>query len=250
MQRDGLPTVTVKAGIATGDQPATLVDALAPKIAAFTADLPANVTVTVGGTVETSGESQEPITAVVPFMILIMALLVMAQMQSFRLSFIVFAAAPLGLIGVVAALVPFGVPMGFVAILGILALIGILIRNSIILVNEVQALIARGRNRWDAVYLASDSCARPILLTAAAASLALIPISRQVFWGPMPYAMMGGIIAGTLVTVVFVPALYCAVFGLRDHGQQIAPEHQPPEHQPGADPVSYTHLTLPTICSV
>ena len=148
-------------------------------------------------------------------MLLIMATLVMIQMQSFRLSLIVFAAAPLGLIGVVAALVPFGVPMGFVAILGILALIGILIRNSIILVHEIESLRAQGRSKWDAVFAATDSRARPILLTAAAASLALIPISRQVFWGPMAFAMMGGIIAGTLITLLFVPALYCVVFGVR-----------------------------------
>lgn len=225
MQRDGLPTVTVKAAIASKDQPATLVEALAERVARFQAGLPPGVKVVVGGTVETSAESQEPIAAVVPIMLLIMATLVMVQMQGFRLSLIVFAAAPLGLIGVVAALLPFGVPMGFVAILGILALIGILIRNSVILVHEIQELIARGHARWDAVFEASDSRARPILLTAAAASLALIPISRQVFWGPMAYAMMGGIIAGTLVTLIFVPALYCAVFRVR-----------PPQGDPMPDP--------------
>jgi multidrug efflux pump subunit AcrB len=212
LQRDGLPTVTVKAGIATKDQPATLVTALTDKVAEYRATMPAGVRIEVGGTVESSADSQAPIAAVVPVMLLIMSVLVMAQMQSFRLSLIVFAAAPLGLIGVVAVLVPFGVPMGFVAILGILALIGILIRNSIILVHEIQELLHKGKSRWDAVFEASDSRARPILLTAAAASLALIPISRQVFWGPMAFAMMGGIIAGTLVTLVFVPALYCAVF--------------------------------------
>lgn len=215
MQRDGLPTVTVKADIASGDQPATLISAMAEKVAAFQDSQPASVSIAVGGTVESSAESQQPIAAVVPVMLLIMALLVMIQMQSFRLSLIVFAAAPLGLIGVVAALLPFGVPMGFVAILGILALIGILIRNSIILVHEIQVLIGKGHSAWDAVFEASDSRARPILLTAAAASLALIPISRQVFWGPMAYAMMGGIIAGTLVTLIFVPALYCAVFRVK-----------------------------------
>lgn len=214
-QRNGLPTVTVKAAIATTDQPATLVNALAPAVADYAAGLPSDVTITVGGTVETSADSQEPIAAVVPVMLLVMALLVMAQMQSFRLSLIVFAAAPLGLIGVVAVLVPFGVPMGFVAILGILALVGILIRNSIILVHEIQELLYKGRSQWQAVFEASDSRARPILLTAAAASLALIPIARQVFWGPMAFAMMGGIIAGTLITLVFVPALYCAVMRVR-----------------------------------
>ena len=214
-QRDGVPTVTVKAAVATKDQPATLVAALEQRVADYAASLPPSVRVVVGGSVESSGESQAPIAAVVPLMLLVMALLVMIQMQSFRLSLIVFAAAPLGLIGVVATLVPFGVPMGFVAILGILALIGILIRNSIILVHEIQALLVQGRSRWDAVFEASDSRARPILLTAAAASLALIPISRQVFWGPMAFAMMGGIIAGTLITLLFVPALYCVVFGVK-----------------------------------
>ena len=214
-QRDGLPTVTVKADIASGDQPATLVAGLADSIATFEAGLPPTVKIVVGGTVENSAESQEPIAAVVPMMLLTMAVLIMAQMQSFRLAAIVFAAAPLGLIGVVIVLVGFNVPMGFVAILGILALAGILIRNSIILVHEVQNLIAHGHDRWRAVFEASDSRARPILLTAAAASLALIPIARQVFWGPMAYAMMGGIIAGTLITLLFVPALYCAVFRVR-----------------------------------
>lgn len=214
IQRNGLPTVTIKAAIDGRDQPATLVEALRPRIEAFAATLPGSVMIELGGTVETSIESQEPIIAVVPAMLLLMAFLVMAQMQSFRLSLIVFAAAPFGLIGVVAVLVPFGVPMGFVAILGILALSGILIRNSIILVNEIQVLLTKGRSKWDAVFEASDSRARPILLTAAAASLALIPIARQVFWGPMAFAMMGGIIAGTLITLIFIPALYCAVFSV------------------------------------
>lgn len=224
MQRDGVPTVTVKAAVATADQPATIVTALAPQVAEYAAGLPPSVRIVVGGTVETSGESQAPIAAVVPMMLLAIATLVMIQMQGFRLSLIVFAAAPLGLIGVVATLLPFGVPLGFVAILGILALVGILIRNSVILVHEIQVLIARGHSRWDAAFEASDSRARPILLTAAAASLALIPISRQVFWGPMAYAMMGGIIAGTLITLLFVPALYCVVFGVRPP----APDQAPP----------------------
>ncbi len=215
MQRNGLPTVTVKAAINGKDQPATLVNALAGAVADYQATLPESVGIQIGGTVETSGDSQAPIAAVVPVMLLIMAFLVMMQMQGFRRSLVVFAAAPLGLIGVVAVLVPFGVPMGFVAILGVLALIGILIRNSVILVHEIQELLIKGHSQWDAVFEASDSRARPILLTAAAASLALIPIARQVFWGPMAYAMMGGIIAGTLITLVFVPALYCVVMRVR-----------------------------------
>ena len=214
-QENRVPTITVKAAIVTKAQPDTIVNDLAAQMDAFRADLPRGYSVEVGGTVESSAESQAPIAAVVPLMLLIMATLVMIQMQGFRQSFVVFCAAPLGLIGVVAALVPSGAPLGFVAILGVLALIGILIRNSIILVHEIEELRHAGKSAWDAVFLASDSRARPILLTAAAASLALIPISRQIFWGPMAYAMMGGIIAGTVVTLVFVPALYLAVFRVK-----------------------------------
>ncbi|SEN81446.1 Multidrug efflux pump subunit AcrB [Gemmobacter aquatilis] len=214
-QRNRVPTVTVKAAVATKDQPATIVTALQPAIDAFAAKLPAGYLLELGGAVENSADSQAPIAAVVPVMLLIMVTLVMVQMQGFRLMGIVLAVAPLGMIGVVIALVSSGAPLGFVAILGVLALMGILIRNSIILVHEVEELLHKGRDRWQAVFEASDSRARPILLTAAAASLALIPISRQVFWGPMAYAMMGGIVVGTLITLIFVPALYCVVFRLR-----------------------------------
>ena len=214
-QENRIPTITVKAAITTKAQPDTIVNDLAGQVADFNATLPKGYAVEVGGTVESSADSQAPIAAVVPLMLLIMATLVMIQMQGFRRSFVVICAAPLGLIGVVAALVPSGAPLGFVAILGVLALIGILIRNSIILVHEIEVLREAGKSAWDAVFTASDSRARPILLTAAAASLALIPISRQIFWGPMAYAMMGGIIAGTVVTLVFVPALYLAVFRVK-----------------------------------
>lgn len=214
-QRSRVPTITVKAGISTNDQPATIVADLSDQISTFNDALPFGYNVVIGGSVEESASSQAPIAAVVPIMLLVMVTLVMIQMQSFRLSFIVLCAAPLGLIGVVAALILSGAPLGFVAILGVLALLGILIRNSIILVHEIEVLRKKGRHAWDAVMEASDSRARPILLTAAAASLALIPISRQIFWGPMAYAMMGGIIIGTAVTLVFVPALYVAVFKVK-----------------------------------
>lgn len=212
--RNRMPTITLKAAIIGKDQPATVVKALAPAIKALEASLPPGYAITVGGTVENSAQSQGPIAAVVPLMLLIMLTLVMMQMQGFRRAFVVLCAAPLGLIGVVAAMLPTGTPMGFVAILGVLALIGILVRNSIILVHEIEEQRSAGLTGWDAVVVASESRARPILLTAAAASLALIPISRQVFWGPMAVAMMGGIIVGTIITLLFVPALYAAVFRL------------------------------------
>jgi len=214
-QRGRAPTVTIKAAIASKDQPATIVAALNDKIEAFDAALPLGYAVEVGGSVAESAKSQEPIVAVAPVMILAMLMLIMIQVQSFRLAFVVICVAPLGLIGVVAALVPSGAPLGFVAILGVLALIGILIRNSIILIDEIEVLRGKGQSAWDAVFNASDARARPILLTAAAASLALIPISRQIFWGPMAYAMMGGIIAGTVITLFFAPALYLAVFRVK-----------------------------------
>ena len=221
-QRNRKPTITVKAAISNKDQPATIVAALEEQIAEFNATLPLGYHVEVGGSVAESAKSQAPIAAVVPLMILIMLMLIMIQVQSFRLAFVVICVAPLGLIGVVAALVPSGAPLGFVAILGVLALIGILIRNSIILIDEIEVLRRKRQTAWDAVFNASDARSRPILLTAAAASLALIPISRQIFWGPMAYAMMGGIIAGTVITLFFAPALYLAVFRVKREGDQDA----------------------------
>ena len=215
IQRNRMPTVTVEAAVASMDQPATIVKDLAASIEEFRATLPSGYRLDVGGAVEKSSESQGPIAAVAPLMILIIITLVMIQMQSFRIAFIVLSVAPLGLIGVVAALLIFKAPMGFVAILGILALGGILIRNSIILVDRIEALRADGIKAWDAVFEATATRARPIILTASAASLALIPISSQVFWGPMAFALMGGIIGGTVITLTFVPALYLVVFRIK-----------------------------------
>ena len=169
-----------------------------------------------GGAVEESGKGQGPIIAVVPLMLLTMATILMIQLQSFQRLFLVVVVAPLGLIGVVAALVPSGAPLGFVAILGVLALIGILIRNSVILVIQIEHLRGEGVDGWTAVVEATEHRMRPILLTAAAASLALIPIAREIFWGPMAYAMMGGIIVGTVLTLLFLPALYVAWFRLKE----------------------------------
>jgi len=210
--RSRLPTITVRAGIATDLQPATVVQDLTPAVDAFAATLPAGYSVEIGGAVEESGKGQAPIVAIVPVMLFAMATILMIQLQSFSRLFLVFAVAPLAMIGVVAALLAGGAPMGFVAILGILALIGILIRNSVILIDQIEKLRRDGMDAWQAVFEATEHRMRPILLTAAAASLALIPIARQVFWGPMAFAMMGGIIVGTVLTLLFLPALYVAWF--------------------------------------
>ena len=206
------PTITVKAAILDGRQAPTVVDALAPKIDELRQKLPPGYSIAVGGAVEESGKSQAPIAAVVPLMAFVMLTILMIQLQSFQRLFLVVAVAPLALIGVVAALLPTGAPLGFVALLGVLALVGILIRNSVILIIQIEELRAEGMAAWDAVVEATRHRMRPIMLTAAAATLGLIPIAGEVFWGPMAYAMMGGIIVGTVLTLLFLPALYVAWF--------------------------------------
>ena len=219
-RRDRLPTITVKAGISDTTQPATIVKALTDKIAAFEKTLPAGYHLEVAGAVEESAKSQGPIASVIPAMLLVMATLLMVQLQSFHRLFLVFSVAPLALIGVVAALYLSHAPLGFVALLGVLALVGILIRNSVILIVQIEELRAEGMSPWKAVVEATEHRMRPIMLTAAAATLALIPISHEIFWGPMAYAMMGGIVVGTALTLLFLPALYVAWFRIpRDAGE-------------------------------
>jgi len=136
----------------------------------------------------------------------------MLQLQSFSLMTMVFLTAPLGLIGVVAALLMFNSPLGFVAILGVIALCGMIMRNSVILIDQVQAEMAEGRDPWNAVLEAAVHRTRPVVLTAAATALAMIPLTHSIFWGPMAIAIMGGLIVGTVLTIFFVPALYAAWF--------------------------------------
>ncbi|WP_208247221.1 efflux RND transporter permease subunit (plasmid) [Rhizobium sp. T1470] len=211
-RRDRVPTITIKAGIGDATQPATVVKALSDKVSAFEKTLPAGYSVKVGGAVEESAKSQGPIAKVAPAMFVIMATLLMIQLQSFHRLLLVFSVAPLALIGVVVALLVSNSPLGFVALLGVLALVGILIRNSVILIVQIEELRAEGMSAWKAVVEATEHRMRPIMLTAAAATLALIPISHEIFWGPMAYAMMGGIVVGTALTLLFLPALYVAWF--------------------------------------
>ncbi|MFF3700674.1 MULTISPECIES: efflux RND transporter permease subunit [Pseudomonas] len=215
-RRDRKPTITVKAAVRDEIQPTDLVAQLKPQIDEFARKLPAGYQVATGGTVEESGKAQGPIAKVVPLMLFLMATFLMIQLHSVQKLFLVASVAPLGLIGVVLALIPTGTPMGFVAILGILALAGIIIRNSVILVTQIDAYEADGYAPWDAVVEATDHRRRPILLTAAAASLGMIPIAREVFWGPMAYAMIGGIIVATLLTLLFLPALYVAWYKIKE----------------------------------
>jgi multidrug efflux pump subunit AcrB len=214
-RRDRQPTITVQAGVVGAVQPATVVAELAPGVAKFIEQLPPDYTVGVGGTVEASGKGQAPIAKVVPLMLLLMATFLMLQLQSVQKTILVVSVAPLGLIGVVLALLSTGTPLGFVALLGVLALIGIIVRNSVILVTQIDEFHNDGLAPWDAVVEATVHRMRPILLTAAAASLGMIPIAREVFWGPMAYAMIGGIIVATLLTLLFLPALYVAWYRIK-----------------------------------
>ena len=214
-RRDRRPTVTVQADVAPGMQAATVVQELAPKIAALNAGLPSGYRIEVGGTVEESSKAQNSVVAVLPLMLILILTVLMLQLQSFSRLFLVLSVAPLGLLGVVAALLVADKPLGFVAILGVLALTGMIARNSVILIDQVESEKAQGRDPWDAVVDATMHRFRPILLTAAAAILGMVPIAPTVFWGPMAYAIMGGLAVATVLTLVFLPALYVAWFRIK-----------------------------------
>jgi len=215
-RRDRQPTLTVQADVVPGIQAETAVRSLKGEIAAFTAKLPADYKVEVGGTAEESLKSQLSVLAVVPLMLLLMLTILMFQLQSFQLLFLVLSVAPLGLIGVVAALLGSGRPLGFIALLGVVALIGMIVRNSVILVLQIDTEITNGSHPWDAVVDATSNRFRPICLTAAAAILGMIPIAPAVFWGPMAFAIMGGLAVATALTLVFLPALYVIWFRVKE----------------------------------
>jgi len=214
-RRQRLPTVTVQADITPGLEADTVIWQLAKPIAEFRSQLPPGYAVAAGGVTEDSAKSQASIAAGVPLMLFLMATILMTQLMSFQRLAIVFLTAPLALIGVCAAFLISGAPMGFVAILGIISLIGMVIRNSVILIVQIDEQIDAGELPWQAVIGATEHRLRPILLTAAAAILGMIPIAPTVFWGPMAYAVMGGLAVATLLTLVFLPALYVAWFRIK-----------------------------------
>ncbi len=207
-RRDRVPTLTVQADVAPGLLPDAVVADLTPAIEALNARLPAGYRIEVGGSVEESAASQASVMAVVPLMLLLMIALLMFQLRSFALLVIVLSVVPLGLIGVVGALLLSGQPLGFVAILGVLALIGMIAKNSVILISQIEQERETGKPLQAAVVDASASRLRPIMLTALSTILGLIPIAPTVFWGPMAFAIMGGLLVATLLTLVFLPVVY------------------------------------------
>jgi len=179
------------------------------------ATLPLGYHIEIGGAVEENGKAQGSINAQMPIMIIVVLTLLMIQLQSVSRVVMVVLTAPLGLIGVVIALFAFGKPFGFVALLGIIAMFGIIMRNSVILMHQIDQDIASGMPRWEAIVGATVRRFRPIVLTAAAAVLALIPLLRSNFFGPMATALMGGITVATILTLFYLPALYAAWFKVR-----------------------------------
>ncbi|MGP6420735.1 efflux RND transporter permease subunit [Pseudomonas putida] len=216
--RNRLPTVTVRADIYGKEQPATLVKQIEPTLDPIRAELPDGYLLDVGGTVEDSERGQKSVNAGVPMFIVVVLTLLMVQLRSFSRTAMVFLTAPLGLIGVVLFLMVFRQPFGFVAMLGTIALSGMIMRNSVILVDQIEQDIASGLKPWQAIIEATVRRFRPIVLTALAAVLAMIPLSRSVFFGPMAVAIMGGLIVATALTLLFLPALYAAWFRVRREG--------------------------------
>jgi multidrug efflux pump subunit AcrB len=211
-RRDREPTLTVQADVARGTLPATVVEERSPEVDALAKSLPPAYSIAVGGTVEESAKSQASVVAMVPIMLLTMLMILMIELRSFQRLFLVLTVGPLGLIGVVAALLLSAKPLGFVAILGVLALLGIITKNAVILIGQIEAERGRGKEIWQAVVDASAARFRPIMLTAVSTVLGLIPIAPTVFWGPMAFAIMGGLLVATVLTLVFLPTLYLAWF--------------------------------------
>jgi multidrug efflux pump len=214
--RNRLPNVTVRADVYGKEQPASLVAQILPTLEPIRAELPDGYLLDVGGTVEDSTRGQKSVNAGVPLFIVVVLSLLMLQLKSFSRSAMVFLTAPLGLIGVTLFLLIFRQPFGFVAMLGTIALAGMIMRNSVILVDQIEQDIAAGMDRWHAIIEATVRRFRPIVLTALASVLAMIPLSRSIFFGPMAVAIMGGLVVATALTLLFLPALYAAWFRVKE----------------------------------
>ena len=222
-RRDRVPTLTVQADVAPGATPEGAVAALAPAIAKLRADLPRGYHIAVGGTVEESAASQASVYAVAPAMLFLMLLFLMAQLHSFSRLAMVLLLVPMGLIGIVLALLLSGRPLGFVAILGILALMGMIARNAVILIEQIEAERKQGRDLWNAIVEGAVSRFRPIMLTAISTVLGFIPIAPTVFRGSMAFAIMGGLFVATVLTLLVLPALYVIFFRAKEVESQPSP---------------------------
>ena len=214
--RNRLPTVTVRADIQGNIQAPVVTAQIDPLLKPLRDKLPPGYFIDIGGAVEESAKGQASVAAVMPLMIFVTITLLMIQLQSISRTCLVLLTAPLGLIGATFFLLLFNIPFGFVAMLGVIALSGMIMRNSVILVDQIEQDIAAGKPPWEAIIGSTVRRFRPIMLTAAAAILAMIPLTRSDFWGPMAVAIMGGLLVATVLTLLFLPALYAAWFRVKE----------------------------------
>jgi multidrug efflux pump subunit AcrB len=219
-QRNQEQILSVRCDIIDGVQAPDVSKQIDRELAAMRAELPPGYRIDLGGSIEESNKANSALFGMFPIMILVMLTLLMAQVQNFRKMLLIFGIAPLGIIGAVASLHLFQAPFGFVALLGVIALAGMDMRNSVILVDQIEQDISQGLSPWQAVIESSVRRARPVILTAATAILAMIPLTRSVFWGPMAMAIMGGLSIATFLTLINLPAIYVLLF-------RIKPEPQP-----------------------
>jgi len=219
-RRDRLPSITVRGVVPDGVQSPDVAKAVLAKLKPLLDRLSADYRIELQGAVEESAKSQTSINEKMPVMLLVILLLLMVQLQHFGKTLLVLVTGPLGLIGAAMALLVFQAPFGFVAILGVIALAGIIMRNSVILVDQIQQDMTAGHDAFTAIVDSAVRRFRPITLTAAAAVLALIPLIREVFWTPMALAMMGGLIAATILTLTLLPAVYAMAFRVKIPGRQ------------------------------
>jgi multidrug efflux pump len=210
----------VQGDIVDGVQGATVSAQLNPQFEPIRAKLLPGYRIDVAGAVEESNKGTGSISAGAPLMLFIMFTLLMLQLHSFSRAVLVFLTGPLGIAGVAGALLLLNRPFGFVALLGVIALMGMIMRNSVILIDQIEQDRERGVPTWTAIVEAAVRRFRPIILTAAAAVLAMIPLSRSVFWGPMAVAIMGGLVVATVLTLLALPAMYAAWFRVKPPEQE------------------------------
>ena len=214
------PVVTVRADVPDNVRAPDVSMAVDQKLASIRAKLPEGYRIEVGGAMEDSDKAQDSIMEILPLMGFLIVTLLMLQLKRYKQVILALLTAPLGIIGVTAALLAFNVPFGFVAMLGMISLSGMIMRNSVILLDQIAQDIEAGMSQWDAVVESTVRRFRPIMLTAAAAILAMIPLTRSVFWGPMAIVIMGGLLVATLLTLFYLPALYAVWFKVEQPDQE------------------------------
>ncbi|MBW8901709.1 MAG: efflux RND transporter permease subunit, partial [Massilia sp.] len=234
-RRDRMPTITIRGDIADDLQPPDVSTAMWQKLQPVAAALPPGYKLEMAGSIEEAGKANAALLPLFPIMVALTLLIIIFQVRSIASMIMVFATSPLGLIGVVPTLILFHQPFGINALVGLVALSGILMRNTLILIGQIEHNLAEGLTQFDAVVEATVQRARPVILTALAAMLAFIPLTHSVFWGTLAYTLIGGTFAGTVLTLVFLPAMYAIWFRIKPAP---AHAHAPATAQRGLEPIN------------